>query len=162
MRGIFVFVCLFILAGCNNDELTWISIINGTGTPIYALPYSSDYTNGEWIQPGVSDEFYSINCDCLDGFSYFATYYDSLIVYLKDQGEDPIKFYKDGTTINYDPVLNPFINAEVWAVHDFDRQLSGSAFKALEEKHIIEYCFTLDASGVKAIKINAEASDSAP
>lgn len=147
---------MLILAGCNNDDLTWISIQNGTGTPIYALPYASDYSNGEWIQPGSADEFYSIDCDCIDGFSYFSFYYDSLIVYLKEHSEDPIKFYKDGTTINYDPKLNPFINEEVWLTRDFERHLSGSAFNTLEEKHIYEHYFTVEASGVKSINIIKE------
>ena len=162
MRGIIFAILVCILAGCHNDELTWISIKNGTTSPIYALPYSSDFTNGEWIQPGVSDEFYSINCDCLDGFAYFSFYYDSLIVYLKDHGDDPIKFYQDGTTINYDPALNPFINEEVWCTHDFDRHLSGSAFNTLDEKHITEYYFTVDAACVKSISISSETSDPAP
>ena len=156
MKGIILAVTLLILTGCNNDDLTWISIKNGTGTPIYVLPYSSDYTNGDWIQPGVSDEFYSINCDCIDGYTYFSFYYDSLIVYLKDHGEEPIKFYKDGTTINYDPQLNPFTNKEVWVTHDFERTLSGSAFNTLEEKHIYEYYFSVDAASVKSININIE------
>jgi hypothetical protein len=155
MRGIILATTILILTGCSNDDLTWISIMNGTGTPIYALPYSSDFTNGDWIQPGVSDEFYSINCE-LDGFEYFSFYYDSLIVYLKDQGEDPIKFFKDGTTINYDPKLNPFINKDVWLTHNFDRHLSGSVFKTLEEKHIFEYYFTVDAASVKSITISHE------
>ncbi len=149
-------VTILILTGCNNDDLTWISIKNSTGTPIYALPYSEDFTNGDWIQPGVSDEFYSINCDCIDGFTYFSFYYDSLIVYLKDHGEDPIKFFKDGTTINYDPKLNPFISKEVWMTHYFERTLSGSAFNTLEEKHIVEHYFNVDASSVKSININTE------
>ena len=153
MKGIILAVTILILTGCNNDDLTWISIKNGTGTPIYVLPYSSDYTNGDWIQPGVSDEFYSINCDCIDGYSYFSFYYDSLIVYLKDHGEEPIKFYKDGTTVNYDPQLNPFTNKEVWVTHDFERTLSGSAFNTLEEKHIYEYYFSVDAASVKSINI---------
>jgi len=155
MRGIILVVTILILTGCNNDDLTWISIKNSTGTPIYALPYSEDFTNGDWIQPGVSDEFYSINCE-LDGFAYFSFYYDSLIVYLKDHGEDPIKFFKDGTTINYDPKLNPFINKEVWMTHYFERTLSGSAFNTLEEKHIVEHYFSVDASSVKSININTE------
>ena len=46
MKGIILAVTILILTGCNNDDLTWISIKNGTGTPIYALPYSSDFTNG--------------------------------------------------------------------------------------------------------------------
>ncbi len=156
MKGIILAVTLLILTGCNNDDLTWISIKNGTGTPIYVLPYSSDYTNGDWIQPGVSDKFYTINCDCIDGYTYFSFYYDSLIVYLKDHGEEPIKFYKDGTTLNYDPQLNPFTNKEVWVTHDFERTLSGSAFNTLEEKHIYEYYFSVDAASVKSININIE------
>lgn len=153
MRGLLIAISIIFLAGCNNDELTWISVKNGTGTPIYVLPYSEDFTNGDWIQPGVSDEFYSINCDCLDGFSYFTTYYDSLIVYLKDQGDNPIKFFKDGTTINYDEGLNPFTNKDVWLTHSFDKHLSGSVFSTLEEKHIFEYYFTVDAASVKSINI---------
>ena len=156
MRGVLLVFILFILAGCSNDDLTWISIKNGTGTPIYVLPYTSDYSNGDWIQPGVADKFYSIDCDCIDGFSYFSFYYDSLIVYLKDYSEDPIKFYKDGTTINYDPLLNPFINEEVWNTHDFERHLSGSGFNTLEEKHIFEYYFTVQSSAVKSINIIKE------
>jgi len=155
MRGIILAVTILILTGCNNDDLTWISIKNGTGIPIYALPYSSDFTNGDWIQPGGSDEFYSINCD-LDGFEYFSFYYDSLIVYLKDHGEDPIKFFKDGTTINYDPKLNPFINKDVWSTQKFERHLGGSLFNTLEEKHIFEYYFTVDAASVKSITISHE------
>ncbi len=154
MRGIILIAALLILAGCSNDELTWISIKNGTGTPIYALPYSEEYTNGEWIQPGITDEFYSINCDCLDGFSYFSFYYDSLIVYLKEHEDEPIKFFKDGTTINYDPELNPFINREVWKTRDFDKHLSGTAFNTMEEKHIYEFYFTVDASFVKSIMVS--------
>ena len=156
MRGVILIIFLFVLAGCSNDDLTWISIKNGTGTPIYVLPYSSDYSDGDWIQPGGADEFYSIDCDCIDGFSYFSFYYDSLIVYLKDYSEDPIKFYKDGTTINYDPLLNPFINEEVWITHDFERHLSGSGFNTLEEKHIFEYYFTVKSSAVKSINIIKE------
>ena len=153
MRGILFVVAILVLSGCQKDDLTWISIKNGTSTPIYALPYTSDFANGEWIQPGASDDFYSINCDCLDGFRYFSFYYDSLIVYLKDHSEDPIKFYKDGTTINYDPKLNPFINEEVWATRDYERNLSGSGFNTTEATHIFEHYFTLEASGVKSINI---------
>lgn len=161
MRGIIIAAALLILAGCTNDDLTWISIKNNTPTPIYVLPYSSDFTNGEWIQPGVFDDFYSINCDCLDGFSYFSFYYDSLIVYLKDHEDDPIKFYKDGTTINYDPKLNPFTNKDVWETHDFERHVSGSGFNTLEEKHIFEHYFTIDASCIKSINVTSE-SDPVP
>ena len=113
MRGIIWIIVLFVFSGCANNELTWISVKNDTTLPIYVLPYSAEFTNADWIQPGVSDDFYSINCDCLDGFSYFSFYYDSLIVLMQDHDGDPIKFYKDGTTVNYDPKLNPFINPDV-------------------------------------------------
>jgi len=151
MRGIAILLLVFILTGCNNDELSWISIRNNTSIPIYVLPYTSDYTNGEWIQPGVADDFYSLNCDCLDGYAYFSFYYDSLIVYLKDLDETPIKFYKDGRTINYDPTLNPFINREVWKTRNFDKHLSGSSFNTLEEKHIFETYFSIDAKKVSSL-----------
>ncbi len=44
---------------------------------------------------------------------------------------DPIKFYKDGTTVNYDPELNPFINPEVWHKQDFDRNCIWFSLKQL-------------------------------
>jgi hypothetical protein len=151
MRGLAIILLLGMLAGCNNDELSRISIRNDTTIPIYVLPYSSDFTNGDWIQPGVMDDFYSLNCDCLDGFEYFSFYYDSLIVYLKDMEESPVKFYKDGATINYDPTLNPFINEAVWKTRDYDKHLEGSAFNTLEEKHIYEHYFAIEAKSVKSL-----------
>ena len=154
MRGFIWIVVLLALTGCANNELTYISIKNNTSIPIYVLPYSSDFTNADWIQPGVSDDFYSINCDCLDGFTYFSHYYDSLIVLMEDYDDDPIKFYKDGTTINYDPELNPFINKDVWLVQDFDRAVSGSAFNTLEEKHIIEHYFRIREEHVKSLHVD--------
>jgi hypothetical protein len=154
MRGFIWIAVLLIITGCNNNELTWISIKNDTTIPIYAQAYSSDFTNADWIQPGVSDDFYSINCDCLDGFTYFSHYYDSLIVLMKDHDGDPIKFYKDGTTINYDPELNPFINPDVWKLQDFDRAVSGSAFKTIEEKHIYEHYFCIKEEHVKSLSVD--------
>lgn len=155
---IWMFV-LLVLAGCESDDLSWISIKNGTITPIYVLPYSSEYTNAEWIQPGVMDEFYSINCDCLDGYDYFSFYYDSLIVFLKEQEDHPIKFYKDGTTVNYDPDLNPFINPDVWKTHYFDTHISGSSINTLEEKHVFEHYFCIETESVKSLS-EQPASDS--
>ena len=149
---------LFVLTGCASNEQTWISIKNNTTIPIYVLPYSSDFTNADWIQPGGSDDFYSINCDCLDGFTYFSHYYDSLIILMEDHDDDPIKFYKDGTTINYDPDLNPFVNPDVWRIQDFDRAVSGSAFNTLEEKHIYEHYFSVREEHVKSLSVD-EASD---
>lgn len=151
MRGFSLILLVFILTGCADDELSWISIQNETTIPIYALPYSADFTDGEWIQPGVADDFYSINCDCLDGFEYFSFYYDSLIIYMKDNEEEPIKFYKDGTAVNYDPVLNPFTNPEVWKMRDFERHMTGSAFESLEEKHISEHYFCIDPESVESL-----------
>jgi hypothetical protein len=151
MRGVAILFLVFLLAGCNNDELSWISIRNDTSIPIYVLPYTSDYTYGEWIQPGVSDDFYSLNCDCLDGFTYFSFYYDSLIIFLKDLEETPVKFYKDGTTLNYDPTLNPFINRDVWKSRNFEKHLSGTSFNTQEEKHIFESYFCIDAESIKSL-----------
>ena len=151
MRRIVILFLFFLLAGCNNDELSWISIRNDTSIPIFVLPYTSDYTYGEWIQPYVSDEFYSLNCDCLDGFTYFSFYYDSLIIYMKDLEETTIKFYKDGTTLNYDPTLNPFINRDVWKSRSFDRNLSSTSFNTLEEKHIFDHYFCIEAESIKSL-----------
>ena len=151
MRAVAILFLFFLLAGCNNDELSWISIRNDTSIPIYVLPYTSDYSYGEWIQPWVSDDFYSLNCDCLDGFTYFSFYYDSLIVIMKDAEETTIKFYKDGTTLNYDPTLNPFINPDVWKSRSFDRHLSSTSFNTLEEKHIFDTYFCIDAQSIKSL-----------
>ena len=151
MRGVAIIFLVFLLAGCSNDELSWISIRNDTSIPIYVLPYSSDYTDGEWIQPGIVDDFYRLNGDFLDGFAYFSFYYDSLIVFLKDREETPVKFYKDGTTVNYDPTLNPFINRDVWKSRNFDTHLSGSSFNTLEEKHIFESYFCIDGEKIKSL-----------
>lgn len=151
MRGLVLIVLVLLVAGCSNDELSWISIRNDTSIPIYVQPFSSDFANGDWIQPGGVDEFYSLNCDCLDGFAYFSFYYDSLIVHLKDMDETPVKFYKDGTTINYDPTLNPFVNEDVWKMRNFEKHLSGSVFNSSEEKHIFEYYFTIEAESVKSL-----------
>jgi hypothetical protein len=151
MRGAAILFLVFLLAGCNNDELSWISIRNNTSIPIYVLPYTSDYTFGEWIQPGVSDEFYSLNCDCLDGFAYFSFYYDSLIIFMKNLDETTVKFYKDGTTLNYDPTLNPFINPDVWKSRSFDRHLSSTSFNTLEEKHVFDHYFCIETESIKSL-----------
>jgi len=161
MRGFIWLLVLFALTGCNNNELTWISVKNDTTIPIYVQPYSADFTNADWIQPGVSDDFYSINCDCLDGFTYFSHYYDSLIILMEDYEDEPIKFYKDGTTINYDPELNPFINPDMWRIKDFERAVSGSAFNTLEEKHIYEHYFSIREEHVKSLSVESE-SDTDP
>jgi len=153
MRGFIWILALIVMAGCANESQSWISIKNETTIPIYVLPYSSDFTNADWIQPGVSDDFYSISCDCLDGFTYFSFYYDSLIIHMEDHDEDPIKFYQDGTTVNYNPALNPFINEDVWKVQDFNRAVSGSAFNTIEEKHIYEYYFCIEEEQVKSLSI---------
>ena len=156
MRGFIWIIVLIALTGCTNDDLSWISIRNDTTTPIYVLPYSSEFTNADWIQPGVSDDFYSISCDCIDGFTYFSFYYDSLIVLLKDHDDESIKFYKDGTTVNYNSALNPFINPDVWHIQDFDRAVSGSAFNTLEEKHIFEHYFCIEEENVKSLCVEDE------
>ena len=153
MRGFIWIVVLIVLSGCANNEITWISVQNDTTIPLYVLPYSSDFTNADWVQPGVSNDFYSINCDCLDGYTYFSHYYDSLIVLMQDHDGDPIKFYKDGTTVNYDSELNPFINPDVWRTKDFDKAFLGSAFNTLDEKHIYEYYFSITEESVKSLSV---------
>jgi hypothetical protein len=161
MKGFIWFIALLILAGCANDDLSWISIKNDTTIPIYVQPYSSEFTNSDWIPPGVTDDFYSINCDCIDGFSYFSFYYDSLIIQLKDHNEETIKFYKDGTTLNYAPEMNPFINKDVWEIRDIDRPVSGTAFNSVEEKHIVEHYFRIKEAYVKSLTVDTE-SDPLP
>ena len=155
MRGFIWIIVLIALSGCAKNDLTYISIKNDTTIPIYVLPYSAEFTNANWIQPGVSDDFYSINCDCLDGYSYFSFYYDSLIVLMQDHDGDPIKFYKDGTTVNYDPELNPFVNPDVWRITNFERAVSGSAFNTIEEKHVYEYYFCIKEENVKSLSVDA-------
>ena len=144
---------LMVLLGvaCSADEQSWISIRNETEVPIYALPYSSDYTEGEWIQPGVVDNFYTLNSDGLDGFEYFSFYYDSLIVYLEDRDDEPVKFYQDGTTVNYDPTLNPFVNPDVWKSRNFDRTLPVNNLYESEEKTIFEHYFSIQADKIKSL-----------
>ncbi|MEN8156715.1 MAG: hypothetical protein ABFS10_07180 [Bacteroidota bacterium] len=140
MRKLIWIIGLFLLAGCGDDDYSCISIHNDTGIPIYALPYTSEHTDGDWIQPGVTDMFYSINCDCLDGYDYFSFYYDSLIIHLKGYNDDPVKFFKDGTTVNYNPTLNPFTNAEVWNSHKVD-----------EDRLLNEHFFSIEADQVKSL-----------
>ncbi len=152
MKAIAWISLMFLLTGCMNDELSWMSISNNTEVPFYAQPYSSEFTEGDWIQPGVMSEFYSIKCDCLDGFSYFSFYYDSLIIYLEDDTDCPVKFYKDGTTVNYDPTLNPFTNPDVWRNREFDRTLPGDSFNStIQEKHISEHYFCIDSEFIKSL-----------
>ena len=155
MRGFIWIIVLIALSGCAKNDITYISIKNETAIPIYVLPYSAEFTNADWIQPGVSDDFYSINCDCLDGYSYFSLYYDSLIVLMQDHDDDPIKFYKDGTTVNYDPELNPFVNQDVWRTTDFKKGVTGSAFNTIEEKHVYEYYFSIKEENVKSLSVDA-------
>jgi hypothetical protein len=156
MRGFIWIILLFALWGCSGREVSWLSVKNETTIAIFVLPYSSEYTNSDWIQPGVSNDFYSIDCDCLDAFDYFTQYYDSLIVLMEDHDDDPIKFYKDGTTVNYNPELNPFINPDVWKVQNFNRAVSGSGFNTLEEKHIFEHYFSIKGEHVKSLLVESE------
>ena len=152
MKGVVSIIVLVLLAGCMNDELSWISIRNQTEVPLYALPYSSDFTEGEWIPPGEADEFYSINCNCLDPFGYFSFYYDSLIIVMKDFEDDPIKFYKDGTTVNYDATFNPFTNPNVWKTKEFDlSKTEGPPDLAYDSKHIFEHYFSISTCFIKSL-----------
>ncbi|MEZ5072569.1 MAG: hypothetical protein R2751_16805 [Bacteroidales bacterium] len=91
MRGLFIFLILVSLSSCADSDLSWIAIENETQVPIYALPYSSEFTRR--TVDGLTDEFYSIACDCLDEkFAYFSFYYDSLIIFIKDHDDAPVKF----------------------------------------------------------------------
>jgi len=148
MRALFIALILVVLAGCNKDDLSYLSICNETPIPIYAICYTSDYSDGDWIPPGTSDEFYSLNIDHLAGFDYFSLFYDSLVVFLKDHEEHPVKFYSDGVTINYDPELNPFINPDAWQTRTFFRHVPGSSFESMEEKQIFEDYFSIEASSI--------------
>lgn len=141
-----------ILSGCAGNEQSWISIRNETELPLYALPYTSEFSDGKWIQPGLTDDFYSIDSDCLDGYSYFSFYYDSLIVYLEGFDDDPIKFYRDGSAVNYDATLNPFTNPDVWQKREFDCNMPGTFFNTLEEKHIFEHFFSINSASVKSLR----------
>lgn len=153
MRGvIWIAGILLLLAGCTDNVQSWLSIHNGTELPIYTLPYTSDYSEGSWIQPGVVEDFYSIENDCLDGYEYFSFYYDSLIVFLEGADSEPIKFYKDGSAINYDATLNPFTNPDVWKKKEFDRHLPGSALSTLEEKRIYEHYFSIQSASIKSLR----------
>ena len=152
MRVLAFILLLILMVGCGKEDLSQISIRNQTEVPIFTQPYSSEFTDGDWIPPGGMDEFYSINCNCLDAFEYFSFYYDSLIIFLQDHEEDPIKFYPDGSVINYDPKLNPFTNPNVWRVREFDRIVDGNASSATElELHISEHYFCISAEHIKSL-----------
>ena len=152
MKELSWILLLFMLVGCASEELSMISIRNETDVPIYTQPFSSEFSDGDWILPGAIDEFYSINCDCLDGFEYFSFYYDSLIIFMQDNDEDPIKFYQDGTTINYDPTLNPFTNPDVWRIREFDNTCPGASFSATsQEQHVSDHYFCIDSDYIKSL-----------
>ena len=151
MRGFFLAVVLVLLSGCAGDDQSWLSIRNETDRAIYALPYTSEYSDAKWIPPGVADEFYAINSDQLNGYKYFSFYYDSLIVYLEGYDNEPIKFYQDGSTVNYDATLNPFTNPDVWKERQFDNIVPGSSFNTLEEKHIFEHFFPINSANIKSL-----------
>lgn len=143
MRTLVIILVLTAFWGCNNDEYSYISIRNETTTPIYVLPYTSGYSDGDWISPGFTDKFYSIGLDHLNGYEFFCAYYDSVIVYLKENENEPIKFYSDGTTINYDPTFNPFTNPEMWTTRSYNELKSGSTFESIHDKEISEDFFTI-------------------
>lgn len=161
MRKFTLPLLLILVAACSYEDMACISIGNNTGIPIFSLPYSEEYTNGEWIQPGSINEFYTLNNDQLDGFEYFSYYYDSLVIHIKGQDNRPVKFYKDGRTINYNPELNPFINPNVWKVRKNSVNPSGSAFEGFEEKKMVEHYFTISANNVLSLS-DSIASQSEP
>lgn len=153
MRGFQWILILLLVTGCSRNDLSSISVRNLTDLPLYVQPYSSDFTDGNWIQPGLMEDFYTINCDCLDGFRYFSFYYDSLIIHIKDFEDQPIKFYKDGTTINYDPTLSPFTNPDVWKVKESQSEVQGKVIKSnYEERVIIDHYFCISTESIKSLK----------
>ena len=153
MKGFHWIIILLLLTGCNNDELSSISVRNLTDLPLYVQPYSSDFTDGDWIQPGLMEDFYTINCDCLDGFRYFSFYYDSLIIHIEDLEDQPIKFYKDGTTINYDATLSPFTNPDVWKIKESQREVPGKVIRSnYEDRIVIEHYFCIRTESIKSLK----------
>jgi len=151
MRNLTLTVIILLFVGCARNELSYVSIKNDTGVPIYALPFAADYTEGDWIAPGATEEFYSIACDCLDGFRYFSYYYDSLIVFIGDEQAHPVRFYKTGRTVNYDPTLNPFQNEDVWRTREFEQSLKSSGLEGNERTHIMEHYFTIDVTKIKSL-----------
>jgi hypothetical protein len=151
MRKLAGILMLLLLVGCSDSEMSWISIHNDTSIPIYALPYTSAYTDGDWIQPGFTGEFYSINFDGLDAYEYFSFYYDSLIIYIKGYDDEPVKFFKDGKTVNYDPTLNPFTNRSVWQSHEIERNLPSTGTEGHEMKQILEHFFSIETESVKSL-----------
>jgi hypothetical protein len=162
MRILPLIILLITLMGCHDGELSYISISNETPFPIYALSYTSEYSDGDWIQPGLTDEFYSIGIGTLNGFEYFSAYYDSLIIFVKDYEDEPVKFYSDGVTVNYDPKLNPFTNSDVWQTRAFKRHLPETASEGLEEKWIFEDYFSIEISKIISLcETNLTDSDSA-
>lgn len=144
MRTLATICMLSLLMACDNDAVSYISISNNTPVPIYAIPYSSEYSDGDWINPKSSDEFYSLGIDNLDGFDYFLAYYDSLLIFIKDHEKHPVKFYPDGTTINYSPELNPFTNRDVWDSRVYSTFLRDATNEDLEEKTVFEDYFTIE------------------
>ena len=63
------------------------------------------------------------------------------------------KFYKDGTTVNYDPLLNPFTNEDVWETRTQDRLMPGKFFKSnYEKREVIEHYFCIDGDYVQSLK----------
>ena len=143
---------LSVLAcGCAGDDISRLSIMNDTGISIYALPYASDFTDGDWIAPGTFVDFYSISHESLDAYAFFTLYYDSVIIYLEDHDLYPVKFYQDGSTVNYDATRNPFTNPDVWDQRKFKSYISGSPINSMEEKRIFEHFFAIERKYVKIL-----------
>lgn len=152
MRTLTLIIAFLVLAGCNDDEISYLSVRNETPQPFYAVFYTAGLSEGEWVQPGSTDNFFSLNLDHVNSFEYFSFYYDSVIVYLKEDENRPIKFYKDGSTVNYNPELNPFINSEVWHTRHFVRHQPGSSLESLEEKQIYEDYFSIETEWIISLK----------
>ena len=71
-----------------------------------------------------------------------------MIIFVKDYEDEPVKFYSDGVTINYDTKLNTFTNPDVWQTRSFKRYLPETASEGLEAKWIYEDFFSVEISKI--------------
>ena len=74
MRTLTLIIAFLVLAGCNDDEISYLSVRNETPQPFYAVFYTAGLSEGEWVQPGSTDNFFSLNLDHVNSFEYFSFY----------------------------------------------------------------------------------------
>lgn len=142
MKQVLIIIGILIMMGCSSNDESWLSIENSTDMDIFAIPYTEEFSHGTAIPSGEKDEFFTLSCDCLDGYTYFSTYYDSLVIFFNNEEETPVKFYSDGRTINYDSIQNPFINPLVWNYRVFEEEYY-TEINSVETRMIYEHFFTI-------------------